>query len=136
MTQVPQTADNKLSARDRGIELYDEKAYSDALPLLQETYQASNETDDGIGILLAWSLVHTFQLNAAKELFETILERVPHTLNAIQGYWFTLNSLGKGVEFTLGVDSALLFEAQALGRPALSLVAQSKFNEIFAPKRD
>jgi len=35
-------------------------------------------------------------------------------------------------DLVAGMDSALLFEAQSLGQPALSLVANSKFNEIFA----
>jgi hypothetical protein len=35
-------------------------------------------------------------------------------------------------DLVVGMDSALLFEAQSLGQPALSLVANSKFNEIFA----
>jgi hypothetical protein len=35
-------------------------------------------------------------------------------------------------DLVVGMDSALLFEAQTLGQPALSLVTNSKFNEIFA----
>lgn len=39
-------------------------------------------------------------------------------------------------DLVVGMDTALLFEAHALGQPTLSLVANSKFNEIIASTKD
>ncbi|MEQ8194803.1 MAG: sulfotransferase [Rhodospirillales bacterium] len=84
--------------RARGIATYADEKYAEALPLLQETYRLSRGEDNEIGTFLAWSYAHTFQLNAAKQLFEEILKRAPDAPGAAHGYWFTLKSLGNEPE--------------------------------------
>jgi len=86
------------STRSQAIELYNKKAYAKALPLFQDIYQKSNETDYEAGTLLAWCLAHTYQLHAAEQLFATITKRGPESIQAFQGHWFTLNSMGRSVE--------------------------------------
>lgn len=68
------------STRSQAIELYNKKAYAKALPLFQDIYQKSNETDYEAGTLLAWCLAHTYQLHAAEQLFATITKRGPELI--------------------------------------------------------
>ena len=82
------------SVRTRGEELYMQEKYDEALPLLKEAYQLDDNKNNDTGVFLAWTLAYLFQLNSAKELFESILERAPEAPGAPHGYWFTLKSLG------------------------------------------
>ena len=94
MTAAIKPNQNSQLARTRGIELYIEEKYDEALPLLKEAYQLDDNNKDDTGVFLGWTLAHSFQLNSAKELFESILERAPESPGAPHGYWYTLKSLG------------------------------------------
>ncbi|MEX2451909.1 MAG: sulfotransferase [Rhodospirillales bacterium] len=98
MVSAAYTGQEDRDARARGIATYVEEKYAEALPFLEEAYRLSRREDDEVGTFLGWSLAHTFQLNAAKQLFERILKRAPDAPGAAHGYWFTLKSLGNEVD--------------------------------------